>query len=160
MRNLLPLLLCVAALAGCAGGAGKAGGDGGEPTGWARYRTVGYRVASALPDTPIEEKWLKRMFQLELERSKLFSAVLDLEESTPADLEISARIVRVKRWRRLKLFVDVEFYDGKSKRLLERRQFITKSTTGLKGLRDQHKSAGQTTIYIVRKAIAIIRARR
>jgi len=128
---------------------------------WSAYRSAGVRVDTRVDDTEIERGWIEKMLRLELEKRKIFDKVIDMKEGAPpSDLHVFVTITRIKRWLTVKIFVDIEFIDAKTKAHLGRKRMITKSSKRIKGLRNRHKAAGQVALRIARRVVLHIQERR
>lgn len=132
-----------------------------HPGAWRDYRSVGIRVQSRIENADIEAKWLRRIFDLKFKKTNLFSSVVELKEGVSADLHVIVVIVRVKRRGRVKLFVNLKFREGKTGRLIGRRQVISLSGIRPKdNIARRNKAAGQIAVDIANKALYFLRERR
>lgn len=152
--RLISLLLCGLFASSCAH-------EKIRPGAWRDYQSVGIRVESRIEGADIEAKWLRRIFNLKFKKTNLFSSVVELKEGVSADLHVIAVIVRIKRWGRVKLFVDLEFREGKTGHLIGRRQVISLSGIRPKdSLGRRNKAAGQIAVDVANKALYFLRERR
>lgn len=129
---------------------------------WLGFKTVALQVETRVDEAERERAWLARLVKLEIEKSRMFDEVVELKEGRQTrDLHIYVTITRVKRWLgRLKLFLDVEFVDGRTQTHVGRRRIISKSTIPLKGSRSRHKAAGQIAVNAARVILYHLRERR